>query len=48
MKRTRHQNGYVYRKGGNWMVRFYDTQELPGGMIKRVQKAHKLVEAAGD
>jgi integrase len=48
MKRTRHQAGYLYRKGNLWMLRFYDNQELPDGTITRVQKAQKLVEAAGE
>ncbi len=48
MKRTRHQKGYVYKKGNLWLVRYYDNQVLPDGTIHRVQKAHKLVEAAGD
>jgi hypothetical protein len=26
MKRTRHQKGYVYRKGNLWLVRYYDSE----------------------
>ena len=48
MKRTRHQKGYVYKKGNLWMLRYYDNQELPDGTIKRLQKGHKLVEACGE
>jgi len=31
MKRTRHQKGYVYKKGNLWLVRYYDNQVLPDG-----------------
>ncbi|HXY49075.1 MAG TPA: tyrosine-type recombinase/integrase [Terriglobales bacterium] len=48
MKRTRHQKGYLYKKGNLWLLRYYDNQELPDGGIIRVQKAQKLVEAVGD
>jgi hypothetical protein len=48
LKRTRHQKGYLYKKGNLWLLRFYDNQELPDGTITRVQKAHKLVEATGE
>ena len=48
MKRTRHQKGYLYKKGNLWMLRYYDNQQLPDGTITRVQKARKLVEAVGD
>jgi integrase len=48
MKRTRHQKGYVYKKGNLWLIRYYDNQVLPDGTIHRVQKAHKLIEATGD
>lgn len=48
MKGTRHQKGYLYKKGNLWMIRYYDQQELPDETIQRVQKAHKLVEACGD
>ncbi len=48
MKGTRHQKGYLYKKGNLWMIRYYDQRELPDGTFERVQKAHKLVEACGD
>jgi integrase len=48
MTRTRHQQGYVYKKGNNWMLRYYDNQQLPDGTITRVQKTRKLVEAVGE
>jgi hypothetical protein len=48
MKRSRHQKGYVYRKGGLWLVRYYDNQVLPDGTIRRIQRAHKLIEAIGE
>ena len=48
MMRTRNQQGYIYRKGKLWMLRYYDNQQLPDGTINRVQKARKLVEATGE
>jgi integrase len=48
MKRTRHQKGYVYKKGNLWLVRYYDNQVLPDGTIQRLQRAHKLVVAVGE
>ena len=48
MKRTRHQKGYVYKKGNLWLVRYYDNQVLPDETIQRLQRAHKLVEAVGE
>ena len=48
MKRTRHQKGYVYKKGNLWLVRYYDNQVLPDGTVQRVQRAHKLVEDVGE
>jgi integrase len=48
MKRTRHQKGYLYRKGRLWMLRYYDYQLATDGTIKGVQKGHKLVDAVGE
>lgn len=48
MKRTRHQKGYLYKKGSLWLLRYYDYEVLPGGTIHRIQKAHKVAEAVGD
>ena len=48
MKRTRHQKGYLYKKGSLWLLRYYDYEVLPEGTIHRIQKAHKVVEAVGD
>lgn len=45
--RTRHQRGYVYRKGNLWLVRYYDNEVMPDGTIQRVQRAHKIVEYGG-
>jgi integrase len=45
--RTRHQKGYLYRKGNLWMLRYYDHGQGSNGAINRIQKAHKLVEAVG-
>ena len=41
MKRTRHQHGYLYKKGNLWLLRYYDNRELPDGTIARVQKARQ-------
>ena len=48
MKRTRHQKGYLYRKGNLWMLRYYDHELRMDGTIDRIQKAHKLVEGVGE
>src|SRR5271169_4489294 len=48
MKRTRHQKGYLYKKGNLWLLRYYDYEVLPEGTIHRIQRAHKVVEAVGD
>ena len=45
--RTRHQRGYVYRKGSLWLLRYYDNRVMPDGAIQRVQRAHKIVEYGG-
>jgi hypothetical protein len=41
--KTRHQNGYVFKKRGRWYVRYYDYVVQEDGSIKRVQIARKLV-----
>jgi integrase len=48
MKRTRHQKGYLYKKGNLWLLRYYDDQVQPDGSLHRIQKAHKLAEAIRD
>ena len=48
MKRTRHQKGYLYRKGNLWMLRYYDFELGADGAIIRIQKARRLVEAFGE
>lgn len=45
---TRHQKGYLYRKGDAWMLRYYDFQEQCDGTIARVQKARCLGRAEGE
>jgi len=40
--KTRHQKGYVYKKGSGWYVRYYDYERQQDGSIKRVQKARKI------
>jgi hypothetical protein len=38
---TRHQKGYIFKKGGSWCVRFYDSVVQADGSIKRVQVARR-------
>jgi integrase len=40
---TRHQRGYLFRKGGFWYVRFYDNVAQPDGRIVRQQVCRKVV-----
>jgi integrase len=42
MKGTRHQQGYVYRKGSLWLLRYYDSEFSSDGLVGRVQKTKKL------
>jgi integrase len=42
MKGTRHQEGYLYRKGSLWLLRYYDSEFSTDGSIRRVQKTMKL------
>src|SRR5450755_3308481 len=44
MKRTRHQKGYLYRKGSLWLLRYYDSELALDGTVRRVQKTKKLAE----
>lgn len=44
----RHQQGYVYRKGSNWYLRYYEHELQADGTTKQVQKCHKLVEYGGE
>ena len=39
---TRHQKGYIFRKGSWWYVRFYDSVMQTDGSIKRVQVARRV------
>ncbi len=48
MKTTRHQKGYVYKKGRWWYVRFYDDVMQEDGSIKRVQVARKVAPVSDD
>jgi integrase len=45
MKGTRHQKGYLYRKGSLWFVRYYDSEFAADGSVLRVQKTKKLAKA---
>jgi len=42
MKGTRHQQGYLYRKGSLWLLRYYDSEFAENGSVRRVQKTKKL------
>jgi integrase len=42
MKGTRHQEGYLYRKGSLWLLRYYDSEFAAEGSVRRVQKTKKL------
>ena len=42
MKGTRHQEGYLYRKGSLWLLRYYDSEVAADGSVRRVQKTKKL------
>jgi len=47
-KARRHQKGYVFRKGDNWYLRYYDFELLPDDKLQKVQKCKKLAEFGGD
>jgi len=42
MNGTRHQEGYLYRKGNLWLLRYYDSEFPADGVVRRVQKTKKL------
>jgi integrase len=42
MKGTRHQEGYLYRKGSLWLLRYYDSEFAADRSVRRVQKTKKL------
>jgi integrase len=44
MKGTRHQQGYLYRKGSLWLLRYYDSEFATDGSVRRVQKTKKLAK----
>lgn len=48
MKTTRHQKGYVYKKGRWWYVRFYDDVMQENGSIERIQVARKVAPVCDD
>jgi hypothetical protein len=41
---TRHQKGHIFKRGGSWYVRFYDSVVQEDGSIKRVQVARTRLE----
>ena len=47
MSGTRHQNGYVFRSGRYWYLRYYDTVLTDSGETHRVQNCKQLVVAEG-
>jgi integrase len=44
MKGTRHQEGYLYRKGSLWLLRYYDSDVAADGSVRRVQKTRKVAQ----
>jgi integrase len=42
MNGTRHQEGYLYRKGSLWLLRYYDSEFAADGSGRRIQKTKKL------
>jgi hypothetical protein len=44
--RCRYQEGYLYRKGDSWFVRFNDYVMQKDGSIRRVQVSKKLASVA--
>jgi hypothetical protein len=48
MKGTRHQEGYLYRKGSLWLLRYYDSEFDADGTVRRVQKTKKLAAVGLD
>jgi integrase len=48
MKGTRHQKGYLYRKGSLWLLRYYDSEFLANGSTRRAQKTKKLAIVGPD
>ena len=40
--KTRHQEGYVYRKGKFWFLRYYDSVIGEDGLAERKQLAKRL------
>src|SRR5271166_2079143 len=48
MKRTRHhQEGYVFKKGSAWYLRYYDRIVASSGETEHKQKCRKLADAVG-
>lgn len=44
MKGTRHQEGYLYRKGSLWLLRYYDSEFSADGSVRRVQRTKRLAK----
>ncbi len=47
MKARQHQNGYVYRHGRAWYVRYRVPEIQADGSVRNVQRCSKLVECGG-
>ena len=45
--RHQHQQGYIFKKGGSWFLRYREDGSLPDGRVKRIQKCKRLAEASG-
>jgi integrase len=43
----RHQQGYIFRKGQGWYLRYYDAVVTPSGVTMRKAKCKKLVDYGG-
>ncbi len=48
MKRARHQDGYIFRKGNGWYLRYRQDELRPDNTVGRVQKCQKLVDFGGE
>ena len=46
--RTRHQRGFLFKKGNTWFLRYRETVRLPDGSFQRRRVTHRLAAAIGD
>jgi hypothetical protein len=47
LRARRHQQGYVFRKGNGWYLRYYDYAAVPDGTVKLKPKCKKLADYGG-